>query len=93
MGEVFRARDRTTAGLPYLVMEWLEGEDLGSLLARRELTIHESVELLARVAEILAVMHAQGIVHRDLKPINLFPRRARDPRREDRSAALCSPRC
>ncbi|MEO5729296.1 MAG: protein kinase, partial [Byssovorax sp.] len=66
------AHGRMPTGLPYFVMEWLDGEDLGSLLARRKLSIHESVELLTRVAGILAVMHAQGIVHRDLKPTNLF---------------------
>ncbi len=66
------AHGRTTAGLPYFVMEWLDGEDLGTLLARRRLSVHESVDLLTRVAEILAAMHAQGIVHRDLKPTNLF---------------------
>jgi hypothetical protein len=66
------AHGRTTAGLPYFVMEWLDGEDLGTLLARRRLAVHEAAELLTRVAEILAAMHAQGIVHRDLKPTNLF---------------------
>src|SRR5512132_836678 len=66
------AHGRTPAGQPYFVMEWLDGEDLGSLLARRKLAVHESVELLLRVAEILGAMHAQGIVHRDLKPTNLF---------------------
>ncbi|XXX81483.1 protein kinase [Sorangium sp. So ce134] len=57
---------------PFLVMEWLEGEDLSRLLARRRLTVDEAVELGARVAAALGAAHARGIVHRDLKPANIF---------------------
>ncbi|UQA62911.1 serine/threonine-protein kinase [Polyangium aurulentum] len=64
----------TPEGQPYLVMEWLEGEDLQARLAREALDLHESLLLLRRVAEALAVAHARGVVHRDLKPSNLFLR-------------------
>src|SRR5262249_14650889 len=56
----------------YLVMEWLEGEDLLSRLLRIGLTLKESVLLRTRVAPALAAAHAKNIVHRDLKPTNLF---------------------
>ncbi|HVG59990.1 MAG TPA: protein kinase [Hyalangium sp.] len=59
-------------GLPYLVMEWLEGEDLGARLKRERLSLVESVELARRTAEALAVVHAHGLIHRDIKPSNLF---------------------
>jgi serine/threonine protein kinase/tetratricopeptide (TPR) repeat protein len=59
-------------GSRYLVMQWLEGEDLAERLARGPLEIAESVVLSRRVAESLAAAHAQGIVHRDVKPRNLF---------------------
>jgi tetratricopeptide (TPR) repeat protein len=59
-------------GLPYLVMEWLEGEDLGARLKRERLSLVESVELARRIAEALAVVHAHGLIHRDIKPSNLF---------------------
>ncbi|HEX3764658.1 MAG TPA: protein kinase, partial [Kofleriaceae bacterium] len=62
----------TAAGAPYLVMEWLDGEDLRRRLEREPLTIGESVALATRVAEALGAAHARGIVHRDLKPSNLF---------------------
>jgi eukaryotic-like serine/threonine-protein kinase len=57
---------------PYLVMEWLDGEDLSHRLKRGMLGVGESVALAARVAEALSMAHQRGIVHRDLKPSNLF---------------------
>ncbi len=60
-------------GMPFLVMELLRGEDLGSLLKKRAPLPREEVLLyLAQVALALDKTHAAGIVHRDLKPENLF---------------------
>ena len=56
----------------YIAMEWLEGEDLEKRLARAPTTVAESLALVTRVAEALAVVHARGMVHRDLKPANLM---------------------
>jgi eukaryotic-like serine/threonine-protein kinase len=117
MGEVFRARDRTSGaavavkvlcdareqqivrfvrevealaalshpgivryvshgvsprGEPFLVMEWLEGEDLEQRLARGPLTVGEALALATRVGEALGAAHVRGVVHRDLNPSNLF---------------------
>jgi eukaryotic-like serine/threonine-protein kinase len=60
-------------GVPYLAMEWLDGESLSQRLARADrLAIPDALCLIDRVADALAMAHARGIVHRDLKPSNLF---------------------
>ena len=60
-------------GLPYLVMDYLDGEDLGRVLRRRgALPIEEAVDLIDQACIALEEAHAAGLVHRDLKPENLF---------------------
>jgi serine/threonine-protein kinase len=60
-------------GLPYLVMEFLAGEDLATHLARRgRLGVTEALATLLPVLAALDAAHQRGIVHRDLKPANLF---------------------
>jgi eukaryotic-like serine/threonine-protein kinase len=68
------AHGLTTDGLPFLAMEWLEGEDLARRLVRQPLSLSETLSLLLRAADALAFAHAQGIIHRDIKPSNLFLR-------------------
>jgi len=59
------ASGQTAEGLPYLAMEWLDGEDLAQRLERGPLSVLECKQLLVRVAESLACAHQVGIVHRD----------------------------
>ncbi len=61
------------SGEPYLVMEYLEGEDLDHRLRRvGRLSIETAVHVVRQVASALNAAHDQGIVHRDLKPGNIF---------------------
>jgi serine/threonine-protein kinase len=60
-------------GTPYIVMEYLDGEDLGQLLKRRgPLSPGEAADYILQAGEAIAEAHLAGIVHRDLKPGNLF---------------------
>jgi serine/threonine-protein kinase len=60
-------------GSPYLVMEYLAGEDLAARLRRRKrLTLKETARIVDHVAVALTAAHSRGIVHRDLKPENVF---------------------
>lgn len=63
----------TQDGCPYLVMEYLEGEDLDKILGREgSLAPTRAVGLVLQACRALAAAHERGIVHRDLKPENLF---------------------
>jgi len=64
----------TGDGTPYLVMEYLRGEDLGVVLrkSREPLAIEYVADLMLGVCAALRACHQLGIVHRDLKPSNIF---------------------
>ncbi len=66
------AHGTTPEGEAWLAMDWLEGEDLHTRLQRGALTVDESITLVRRVADALALAHARGVIHRDVKPSNLF---------------------
>jgi serine/threonine-protein kinase len=60
-------------GMPYLVMELLEGETLGARIARLgRLPTRAALRFAFQTASALGAAHDKGIVHRDLKPDNLF---------------------
>jgi eukaryotic-like serine/threonine-protein kinase len=68
-------------GAPYIVMEFLDGADLGKTLARRgALPAAEVVDFALQALEALAHAHAAHVIHRDLKPANLFLARNPDGR-------------
>lgn len=69
---------RLPSGLPYLVMEHLEGEDLHHLRLRRRLGVSEVVDYILQAIGALAEAHGSGLVHRDIKPQNLFLARISD---------------
>jgi serine/threonine protein kinase len=60
-------------GVPYLVLELLQGEDLAARLERvGRLGVTETARILGQVARALERAHGAGMVHRDLKPENVF---------------------
>jgi len=60
-------------GLPYIVMEFIEGSDLKGFLQKgRRLGLEQSAELMVQLLGALHNAHQNGIVHRDVKPANIF---------------------
>ncbi|MBU6454223.1 MAG: serine/threonine-protein kinase [Cyanobacteria bacterium REEB67] len=63
----------TSGGTAYLVMDYLEGEDLSGILEREALLPEaQALEIFRQAAAGLAHAHSKGVIHRDLKPSNLF---------------------
>jgi eukaryotic-like serine/threonine-protein kinase len=61
------------SGSPYMVMEYLEGSDLGELVETQgPMATQAAVDYVLQACDAVAEAHSLGIVHRDLKPRNLF---------------------
>lgn len=59
-------------GMPYMVLEYLEGETLGAILRRGPLAASRAMDLLLPVARAMVCAHEASITHRDLKPENIL---------------------
>ncbi len=60
------------SGTPYLVLEFLDGEDLAHRLARGKLPLEAALGIARQIGSALHAAHEAGVVHRDLKPGNVF---------------------
>ncbi|HEY7375354.1 MAG TPA: protein kinase, partial [Polyangia bacterium] len=59
-------------GVPYLVMELLQGKTLGDLIKEGPLPLWRALDIARQTLRGLAFAHGKGIIHRDLKPANVF---------------------
>ena len=81
----------TEEGLPYFVMEFVEGTDLLTWCDERKLPVPERLRLFRRVCDAVQFAHQNLVVHRDLKPTNILVTPAGEPeaaRLRHRQAAL-----
>ncbi|MDA8016277.1 MAG: serine/threonine-protein kinase [Thermoanaerobaculia bacterium] len=62
----------TEDGVPFLVMEWVEGQELLSFCDDRSLSVRDRLRLILPVLDAVAAAHRQLVVHRDLKPTNVL---------------------
>jgi serine/threonine-protein kinase len=60
------------SGAPYMVLEYLDGEDLAARLSRGPLSVHDALSIARQMGSALKAAHAADVVHRDLKPGNVY---------------------
>lgn len=62
-----------TNGSPFLVMEYVPGDDLSSIVKKKgPLSVDQAIDCIAQAAKGLEFAHSQGVIHRDIKPANLL---------------------
>ena len=59
-------------GAPYMVMEYLHGDDLAAVLRKGALAPEDAIDYVLQACDAMVEAHSLGIIHRDLKPANLF---------------------
>lgn len=62
----------TETGVPFVVLEWVEGRSVAELLREGSLSIGSSVNIAESVARTLSELHAVHVLHRDIKPSNII---------------------
>jgi eukaryotic-like serine/threonine-protein kinase len=67
-------------GLPYFVMEYVEGEPVTRFLSHHSLSIRECLELFLKICAAVEVAHKNHVIHRDLKPKNILVTEEREPK-------------
>ncbi|MBX3362021.1 MAG: serine/threonine protein kinase [Phycisphaeraceae bacterium] len=67
---------RTAEGLPYLVMDYVEGVAITEHCRRHALDLRERIDLMLAVADAVQHAHQRGVIHRDLKPANILVARS-----------------
>ena len=62
----------TGDGLPYLVMEYIDGQPIDAFADERRLTVADRLRLFLQVCDAVSYAHGQGVIHRDIKPLNIL---------------------
>ncbi len=68
----FLSGGSTDEGLPYFVMEYIDGKPLYNFCSENRLTINERLQIFRQICEAVEVAHQSKIIHRDLKPSNIL---------------------
>lgn len=70
-------------GRPYFAMEYIDGQTLNQVLAKKPLELRTGLKVAERLANALGYIHQHGIVHRDVKPSNILLDKKLNPRLAD----------
>jgi TolB-like protein/Flp pilus assembly protein TadD len=70
----------TDDGLPYFVMEYIDGVPVTNYVRERQLSVAQRLQLFLKVCEAAQFAHQQRVVHRDLKPGNIFVKQDGEPK-------------
>jgi serine/threonine protein kinase/tetratricopeptide (TPR) repeat protein len=70
----------THDGLPYLVMEYIDGQPIDAFADARRLTVPDRLQLFLQVCDAVSHAHGQGVIHRDIKPLNILVTPAGTPK-------------
>lgn len=65
-------RGVTPEGMPYFVMEYVEGSDLAKIIKEEKLDLNRKLDLIIQVCKALSYAHKNGVIHRDIKPANVL---------------------
>lgn len=65
-------RGLTEDGIPYFVMEYVEGQDLGKIMANNQLDFNRKLDICIQICKALSYAHRNDVVHRDIKPANVL---------------------
>lgn len=70
-------------GIPYFVMELVNGASLEDMISGRLVQPKEAAKLVATLADAIDVAHKSGIIHRDIKPANILMQGGKKPQKEE----------
>ena len=76
----FLSGGSTEDGLPYFVMEYIEGKPLYQFCAENHLTINQRLEIFRQICSAVEAAHRSNVIHRDLKPSNILVRQDGTPK-------------
>jgi len=62
----------TETGMPYIAMQFVDGDDIASFVREHKLSVRERCGLFLQACEAMAHAHNKGVIHRDIKPSNLL---------------------
>jgi serine/threonine-protein kinase len=65
-------RGVTEGGMPYFVMEYVEGRDLAKVIKHGNVTLNRKVEFAIQICKAISYAHKNGVIHRDIKPSNVL---------------------